>query len=98
MRLRLFCALNVVTYLAVCGSVRAQTFVRVADPLTPIPGGAGPFPSFDPSVVASSFFPVTREVSFRAFGAGQEGIYYFSAASLSRVGGRHTGVPGPTGT
>jgi hypothetical protein len=98
MRLRLFCALNVVAYLAVCGSVRAQSFVRVADTMTPIPGGAGAFTSFDPSVVAASFFPVTREVSFRAFGAGQEGIYCFDGAGLSRIADRNTAVPGATGT
>jgi hypothetical protein len=76
----------------------AQTFARIADTTTPVPGGSGAFTSFDPSVVAASFFPVTREVTFRAFGAGQEGIYYFDGANLTRVADRNTAVPGTTGT
>jgi hypothetical protein len=64
----------------------------VADLNTPIPGGTGNFTNFTGELSTDGV-----RVAFRAFGEGQEGIYFDTGGSLIVVADRNTPVPGGMG-
>jgi VCBS repeat protein/FG-GAP repeat protein len=65
---------------------------RVADLNTPIPGGSGTFTSLGPPFLGPPALSGAR-VAFRGGGNGQEGIYLFNGAVLSRVADLNTRIP-----
>ncbi|MEM7561792.1 MAG: hypothetical protein AAF353_01950 [Pseudomonadota bacterium] len=66
--------------------------VKVVDSSTTIPNGSGSFIDFDTPVMSD------MGIAFRGEGSGdQEGIYYFSQNSISRIVDKNTSVPSGVG-
>src|SRR5262245_32422177 len=78
----------------------AQTFTKIVDTLTPIPGGSGTFIAFASNGVSPNQVAANGgNVIFPGAGSGgQQGFYSSTSQGLTRIVDTSTSIPNGTGT